>query len=501
MFLDQSLEPYRNTLTTAKGTEATLESFQTASELFTKTKKQVIEKEALLRLQRFNAAAKELLQPNNFETGFTSALFLEEDNAALESFFNNTTDIQSPELNALGVKHSIVQTMDQVKASGNPIIEKASLFTTGLDQWRRGRYGIGPSGNGLLKSKTVGTDLSGVRAKMANHALRMPETPAPISQFLGTESGEGFDRKHYFTWELEYRPLRRSYAMSSGGSTGGSRSSTASPWQSQQLVCTNGAPFTQRTRNVSTEQTFVNTTRIHTYSDFDPQDDTIPPRIVGTYEYNTSLEHLDKLVSLSTPDEIEVYDKIISQLPEFIFYSGMTANINQPLNANGANQLPPAGNDFKKQSLAWMMALARVELNATRSMYMPGDNWFVMPPTSTFGQNEYYSVLLDDIAVHLRALETDQEFAKAVKKSMELASSTTVAYLRRLKLIDSGLVALERSGHPVVVQRSTEFRKVVKDYTETLQDQVARSVQDTVQSTSSQETKNTTRREVVNQTQ
>ena len=497
MFLNQALEPYRNTLNAAKGTEEALEKFQIASESFAETKKQVIEKEAVLRLQRFNVAAQELLQPNDFEEGFTFALFLEEDIAALETFFNNVTDIQSLELNGLGIKHEIVQTIGNVKASGNPIIEKASLFTKGLDQWRRGRYGMGPAGHGLLKSKTVGGDLNGLRAKLANRDLRMPETLAPISQFLGVESGEGYDRKHYYTWDLEYRPLRRSYGTSSSN-RGGSRSSTASPWGSQELICTNGTPYTQNTRNVNTQQTIVNTLRIHTYSDFDPQDDTIPPRIVGTYEYKTSLKHLDKLVLLSTPEEIEVYDKIIAQLPEFIFYSGMTANINQPLNANGLNPQPPAANDFKKQSLAWMMALARVELSATRSMYLPGDNWFVMPFTATFGQQEYYSVLLDDMAVHLHALETDGKFKKAVKKSMELASSATISYLRRLKLIDSGLAALERSGAPVVVQKSIEFRTVVKKYTDVLQDQVARSVQDTVQSTTSQKTTNSTNRQVVN---
>ena len=496
VYLDQALEPYRNTLNTAKGTEEALEKFQIASESFAETKKQVIEKEAVLRLQRFNVAAKELLQPNDFEDGFTSALFLEEDIAALEKFFDNVTNIQSLELNGLGVKHEIVQTIGNVKASGNPIIEKASLFTRGLDQWRRGRYGMGPAGHGLLKSKTVGRDLNGVRAKLANRDLRMPETLAPISQFLGVESGEGYDRKHYYTWDLEYRPLRRSYGTSSD--RGGDRSSTASPWESQELICTNGTPYTQNTRNVTTQQTIVDTTKFYTYSDFDPQDDTIPPRIVGTYEYKTSLKHLDKLVSLSSPQEIEIYDKIIAQLPEFIFYSGMTANINQPLNANGANPQPPAVNGFKKQSLAWMMALARVELNATRSMYLRGDNWFVMPFTATFGQQEYYSVLLDDMAVHLHALETDDKFKKAVKRSMELASSATVSYLRRLKLIDSGLAALGRSGAPVIVQKSIEFRMVVKKYADVLQEQVARSVQDTVQSTTSQKTTSSTKRQVVN---
>ena len=510
LFVNQSLETYRNARNPVKEVEATLLEFQTASELFAKTKKNVLEKEAVLRLQRFYVATEELLQPNGFEAGLTSALFLDEDIASLEAFFGSATDIQSPELNGLGVEHSIVQTIGKVKAAGNPVIEKANLFAMGLDQWRRGRYGIGPSGNGLLKSKFVGKDLNGLNAKQASHALRMPEKAAPISQFLGVESGEGYDRKHYYTWDLEYRPLRRSYATSSGST--GSRSTKASPWESQELICTNGTPYTQRSRDLEIERTDVVTDRVHTYSDFDPQDDTIPPRIVGTYEYKKSLENLEKLVSLSTPDEIEVYDKIIAQLPEFVFYSGMTAKIkqsrlqpnpqrmaagnNQPHNANGANPQLPVANDFKKQSLAWMMALARVELTATRSMYLPGDNWFVMPPTSPFGQFEYYSVLLDDVAVHLHALETDKQFAKAVKKSMQLASSATLSYLRRLKLVDGGLVALERSGHPLVVQKSTEFRKIVKDHTETLQNQVARSVQDSVQSSTTQETNVSNRRQI-----
>jgi len=425
-----------------KGEAITIvENFQSAAESFAKTKKLTEEKEAVLRLQRLNTAAAMLDKPGDFEMKFISALFIEEDAAALESFFNNASPPDAEELKRPGLVLATEQTINDVRSSGNPVIEKTKLFAKGLNQWKRG------------------------------------------SQFLGSDSGPGYDRRHYYTWDLEYRAIRRSYGESSG-SNSRTRLTGASEWTSQQLTCTNGQPYTLSTRDVETQTTNTQTDRSFVQGEIDPQDDSIPPRIVGTLEYSSAIAYLEKLISLSDEEEIEVYDKVIAQLPEFTFYSGMTAGVKQPQptvgnNVAGADPQDDPDGQFRKQSLAWMLALAKVELNATRSMYWPGDKAFIQP-AGTFGLIEYYHVLLDDVAAHLQAIETDDEFKKAIKKFLEIASSDTVAYLRRLKLISSMLIALEQSGDPMIAEKSAQYRKKIDAYNTTLEAQVAGSLQKVV---------------------
>jgi len=315
--------------------------------------------------------------------------------------------------------------------------------------------------------------------------LQMPENPIAISRFLGEDSGEGYDRRHYYTWDLEYRPLRKRFVSSSEEVRRSKIVTPLSEWESEQLTCSNNSIYTQHSRDVETEATREAERKFRYDNDFAPQDDTIPPRIVGTHEYAAALTNLEKLVESSTPDEIAVYDKIISQLPEYVFYSGMASGVDQPEsidadpNGNGADAKTDqvTGNPFKKHSLAWLMGLARVELSATRSMYLPGDDWFVPTPALTFGLVEYYHVLLDDVAVHLQGLEADAKFKRAIKKSFEDANSDTLASLRRLKMISSMLIALEKSGAPMIADRATGFRKKVTGYTEVLIAQVKRSIQ------------------------
>ena len=126
------------------------------------------------------------------------------------------------------------------------------------------------------------------------------------------------------------------------------------------------------------------------------------------------------------------------------------------------------------------MALAKVELNATRSMYVPGNVAFIAKDDAEFGLQEYYHVLLDDVAAHLQAIDTDDQFKKAIKKSLKDASSETVAYLRRLKLISSMLIALERSSDPMIAEKSAEYRETIDAYNTTLEAQAVRSAQDLV---------------------
>ena len=491
-FANATLEPYRESGKLSKGeARGILERFQSAAESFATLKKQAVEKEAILRLKRLNAAAQALRNPGDFENDFVSALFVEEDAAALDSFFKNAGAPDAEELKQPGLVQTTIATIMDVRNSSNPVVEKAKLLSKGLQAWKRGRYGAGALGNGLLKASLFPNSKNRRRAAQTGpNSLRMPENAIAISQFLGSDSGPGYDRRHYYTWDLEYRPLYRSYGSSSKRNTQ-TETTALSDWQSETYICTDGNPYTRSTRDAESQDTHTDVKKTYVNNEWAAQDDSIPPRIVGTQEYSGALVFLEKLVDLSSEEEIKVYDKVIAQLSEFVFYSGMTAGVEQPKTVTDnededvieANPQDIAGNQFRKQSLAWLMALAKVELNATRAMYIPGDGAFKANAGDKFGLLEYYHVLLDDVAAHLQAIETDKQFKKAIKKSLETASSETVAYLRRLKLITSMLIALEQSGDPMIAEKSAEYRKTIDGYNQTLLAQAVRSAQDTVLTT------------------
>ena len=489
-FVNATLEPYRESGKISKGEAGEiLDRFQTAAESFATAKKQAIEKEAILRLQRVNTAAEAMLNPGDFETDFVSALFVEQDAVALEFFFENTNAPDAEELSQPGLVETTIATIVDIRNSGSSVVEKAKLLSQGLQAWKRGRYGVGALGNGLLKASLFPNSKNSQRAaQTSDDSLRMPENAIAISQFLGSDSGPGYDRRHYYTWDLEYRPLLRSYGSSSDRDTQ-RETLSVSPTESQQLTCTNGQPYTLHSTDVEFQETTTDVTTSTINREWAAQDDSIPPRIVGTQEYSAAIVYLERLVGMSSEEEIEVYDKVIAQLPEFVFYSGMTAGIKQLTPFAGNNPIQNiaeakpqdvADSQFKKQSLAWLMALAKVELNATRSMYVPGNVAFIAKDDAEFGLQEYYHVLLDDVAAHLQAIDTDDQFKKAIKKSLKDASSETVAYLRRLKLISSMLIALERSGDPMIAEKSAEYRETIDAYNTTLEAQAVRSAQDLV---------------------
>ena len=449
MFLDKYLARYRTSRSPQKEIAEALDRFETSAASFSKLQKEVLEKEAVFRLQRFHRAAEKLLNPKDFEESLMAAMSFNEDADLLETFFKDAKDLDAQELKQPDLPDLIAKKIDEVGATKNPAIEKARLLSLGMEQWRLGRYGVGPQGNGHLKAQLLVGAGRGGKGGVIDHSLVVPESSASTGEF---PSERAYQRRHLSTWELEDRQLRTQTQFTPG-----------SPG-----FCGSGSRPSESL----------------TIRRFDPQDDSFPLRIVGTKEYTLALASLDKLVASSSDDELEVYDKIIARFPEFVFFSGMAGGVQQPkpaagANANkngaGANPKQIAGNEFRKHSLAWAMALARVELNATRSMYISGFDWFAPDPQQTFGVLEYYHVVLDDAAVHLKEIEKDDKFKRAIKKSLKTASSDTLAYLRRLKMIDSMLVALENSGASTISKKASTFRKEVEALTLTLESQVARS--------------------------
>lgn len=205
---------------------------------------------------------------------------------------------------------------------------------------------------------------------------------------------------------------------------------------------------------------------------FAEKDDSFPYRLVGSYEYGEALKFLGELVESSTSDQITVYDKLIAQNPEFSFYSGIASNFGlQPDFASmSSEEHAEIDENFLRSSLAWMMALARVELGATAAMYGDQDDPFGVPVAiggGEFGAKEYLQILVDDLAAHLKAASTDGNYHRALNPRKKV-DNQSLAFLRRTQLIDALLSKVLSSGNAEVVSLATPYKKRAEDYVETM---------------------------------
>ena len=183
---------------------------------------------------------------------------------------------------------------------------------------------------------------------------------------------------------------------------------------------------------------------------------------MGTIEYLNAIKQLERLADISSPDEIEQYDLILNQQPEFSFYSGkVIAEVNDQVDRR--NVRSKSSNPFRKSSLAWMLALARVELGATVAMYGGIEDAFEFVAPRSFGKEEYCMLLADDAAAHLTALDGDRLFRKKTKQR-SAANSDTVAYLRRLKVIRDMLTTARSVGEGQLAESSDRFVKEIDKY-------------------------------------
>lgn len=191
---------------------------------------EIAERAADLRLQRFNSAHATLsnsASKDDFELMLTSAMSLEQDGSVLATFLSDNSDgsdgLSRDVLKAEGLRKQVETMLESGRKSAGDVAIKANLFRNGLHYWLRGRYGAGPEVNGLVKAE--GATGSAVAMEM----LYMPkEMGKPISMFHPEEETTlGFERRHYYTWAAEYRPVVKGPSGQSGSETFDFDSATA----------------------------------------------------------------------------------------------------------------------------------------------------------------------------------------------------------------------------------------------------------------------------------
>ncbi len=165
------------------------------------------EREAELRLVRFNQGYEALVANGDFEQRFIAALAFETDAEVLipllEDALRAKVTFQRPQLQQPDLLADIKAKLETGREIGDDVAVKARLFRGGLHWWLRGRYGMGPLANGLLKSEHA------MNSKEMMDALYMPrKRPNVINMYdPWTGTGNGYERRHFYTWAVEFREL------------------------------------------------------------------------------------------------------------------------------------------------------------------------------------------------------------------------------------------------------------------------------------------------------
>ena len=224
-------------------------------------------------------------------------------------------------------------------------------------------------------------------------------------------------------------------------------------------------------RTTTTETSYTSSLK------FGDPDDTFPYRLVGSYEYGTALTQLGDLVETSTPEQIAVYDKLIQSRPEYSFHSGvaMELGLDAQLNSSDSSEREQMEDKYLKHSLAWMMALARVELGATFSMYGDTNDPFgdaVVVGGREFGADQYLSILLDDLAAHLKAAHVDMDYQKGLSLK-ENVDERSLAHLRRTQLINDMLTKVISSGDSDIIAATGPYAETAQDLIDQLTTKIA----------------------------
>ena len=167
-------------------------------------------------------------------------------------------------------------------------------------------------------------------------------------------------------------------------------------------------------------------------------------RVVGFLEYGVALRYFDALLQQLTPEELKAVDAIVGDRPEFAVHT----NIAKRVQAAPSSLVPVSASTSSEQSkterrgLAWVMALARVEVGGVLATFTGHPSPFEAVGPSKYEMSAYQQLLLDGAQTHYWALANDPEARRVAKI---VPDTQTLAYIRRLNVAQHFLVAAIQS--------------------------------------------------------
>lgn len=128
-------------------------------------------------------------------------------------------------------------------------------------------------------------------------------------------------------------------------------------------------------------------------------------RLVGFIEYGKAVEFLDEFLKKAEPGEIEIAEQIVREQNQFAIYTNLSRTMQGQ--TQFSEQPRMAGDRFRRHGLAWMMALARVELGAMLAGFTSHPRPFHAVKPSKYEADAFRNLLLDGYRSHYWALKRD----------------------------------------------------------------------------------------------
>lgn len=154
------------------------------------------ERDRDLRIDRLKLADKVLTEKSDVAERLLAALQLDMDGELLPVLLAKDKTFPTSRL------QDVTDTITHARSSaGAALIQKARWLFSGLHWWVRGRYGVGTTGNGLLKNTNA------LHSPEVMFGLLMPiHTPIPTA--TNDRNAVPFvDRRHHYLWQFETRQL------------------------------------------------------------------------------------------------------------------------------------------------------------------------------------------------------------------------------------------------------------------------------------------------------
>ena len=169
-----------------------------------------------------------------------------------------------------------------------------------------------------------------------------------------------------------------------------------------------------------------------------PEDKSLIYRVVGYFEYGTALRYLDEFVKRATNEELQAANEWVIEQPEFTVYTNLSRRVR-----SAPSNLGPESKDDRRTGLAWVTALARVELGGILATFSSHDSPYELVGPTEFDMAAYRELLMDASQTHVWALVNDRELERAASG---VPDTKMLAYLRRVGLMRMLLSAAARAN-------------------------------------------------------
>jgi hypothetical protein len=169
-----------------------------------------------------------------------------------------------------------------------------------------------------------------------------------------------------------------------------------------------------------------------------PEDKSLVYRVVGFLEYSMALRNLDEFVKQASKEELQAADEWVADRPEFTIYTNLSRRVQ-----SAQSTLAPASKNDDRQGLAWVTALARVELGGILATFSSYESPYEVVGPTQFDLPAYRELLMDASQSHVWALANDRELDRAASG---VPDTKMLAYLRRVGLIRLLLNAAARAN-------------------------------------------------------